>query len=36
MLCEYVALTRLVHTISRWPMRPVTIAIGAVVVLAAP
>ena len=35
-LCEYLALTRLVHAIGGWRMRPVTIAIGAVMVLAAP
>jgi hypothetical protein len=35
-LCEYLALTRLVHAIGRWRLRPVTVAIGAVVVLAAP
>jgi hypothetical protein len=36
MLCEYLALTRLVHTIGHWRMRPVTVAIGAVLVLVAP
>ena len=35
-LCEYLALTRLVHAIGGWRMRSVTIAIGAVMVLAAP
>ncbi len=35
-LCEYLALTRLVHAIGGWRMGPVTIAIGAVMVLAAP
>jgi amino acid transporter len=35
-LCEYLALTRLVHAISSWGMRPVTITIGVVIVLAAP
>jgi amino acid transporter len=35
-VCEYLALTRLLHAIGHWRMRPVTIAIGAVVVLAAP
>ena len=36
MLCEYLALTRLVHTIVACRMRPITIAIGAIIVLAAP
>jgi amino acid transporter len=36
MLCEYLALTRLVGTIGSWRLRPVTLAIGAVLVLAAP
>jgi amino acid transporter len=36
MLCEYLALTRLVPAITRWRRRPVTIAIGAALVLAAP
>lgn len=35
-LCEYLALTRLVTAITRLRRRPVTIGIGAVVVLAAP
>jgi amino acid transporter len=35
-LCEYLALTRLVHAIGHWPMRPIAAAIGAVVVVAAP
>ncbi len=35
-LCEYLALTRLVHTIGRWRLRPVTVAIGALMVLVAP
>jgi len=35
-LCEYLALTRLVHAIGGWQIRPVTIAVGAVMVLAAP
>ena len=35
-LCEYFALTRLVHAVSRWRIRPITIAIGAGIVLAAP
>ena len=36
MLCEYLALTRLVPAITRWRRRRVTAAIGAVLVLAAP
>jgi amino acid transporter len=35
-LCESFALTRLVHAVSRWQIRPITIAIGAGMVLAAP
>jgi len=35
-LCEYLALTRLVHAIGRWRMRPIAAVIGAGVVLAAP
>ena len=35
-LCEYLALTRLVHAISRWRIRPISVAIGAGIVLAAP
>jgi amino acid transporter len=35
-LCEYLALTRLVHAIGRWRMRPIAVVIGAGVVLAAP
>ena len=35
-LCEYVALTRLIHAIGRWRIRPIAAAIGAVVLLAAP
>jgi hypothetical protein len=35
-LCEYVALTRLVHAISAWRVRPVTVAIAALAVAAAP
>lgn len=35
-LCEYLALTRLVHAIGHWRLRPIAIAIGAVLVLAAP
>jgi hypothetical protein len=36
MLCEYLAVSRLVHAIGRWPMRPINVALGAVMVLAAP
>jgi amino acid transporter len=35
-LCEYLALTRLLHAIGGWPTRPIAIAIGAVIVAAAP
>jgi amino acid transporter len=35
-LCESFALTRLVHAVSQWRIRPITIAIGAGMVLAAP
>ena len=35
-VCEYLALTRLLHAVGHWRIRPVTIAIGAVIVLAAP
>jgi amino acid transporter len=35
-VCEYLALTRLVHAIGRWRMRPIAIGIGAVMVLSAP
>ncbi len=35
-LCEYLALTRLVHAISNWRLRPITLAIGAGLVAAAP
>ncbi len=35
-LCEYLALTRLVHAITSWRLRPITIAIGAALVLTAP
>ena len=35
-LCEYLALTRLAHAVGHWRMRPIAVAIGAVVVLAAP
>jgi amino acid transporter len=34
--CEYLALTRLVHAIGRWRMRPIAIGIGALMALAAP
>lgn len=36
MLCEYLALTRLAHAVGGWGLRRVAVAIGAVVVLAAP
>jgi hypothetical protein len=36
MLCEYLALTRLVHAIGRWRLRPIAIGIGMATVLAAP
>ena len=36
MLAEYLALTRLVPAITRWPRRRVTAAIGAILVVAAP
>jgi amino acid transporter len=36
MLCEYLALTRILHAITRRRIRPIAGAIGAVVVLAAP
>ena len=36
MLCEYLALTRLVHAIGRWRLRPIAIGIGVATVLAAP
>jgi hypothetical protein len=36
MLCEYLALTRLLSIIVSWRVRPVAVAIGAVVLLAAP
>ncbi len=35
-LCEYLALSRLAHAVGHWRMRPIAVAIGAVVVLAAP
>jgi hypothetical protein len=36
MLAEYFALTRLVHAVSSWALRPITLVIAAVVVIAAP
>lgn len=35
-LCEYLALTRLLHAITPWSMRTGAVAIGALIVLAAP
>ncbi len=35
-LCEYFALTRLIHAIGHWRIRPIAAAIGALIVLAAP
>ena len=35
-LCEYVALTRLIHHIGRWRIRPIAAAIGVVALVAAP
>ena len=35
-LCEYLALTRLLHAAASWRLRPVTVAVGAIVVAAAP
>jgi amino acid transporter len=35
-VCEYLALTRLLHAVGHWRMRPVAVVIGAVIVLAAP
>ncbi|MGN6170115.1 MAG: hypothetical protein ACTHQQ_18380 [Solirubrobacteraceae bacterium] len=35
-VCEYLALTRLLHAIGRWPTRTVAIAIGALMLIAAP
>jgi hypothetical protein len=34
-VCEYVALMRLVHAVGRWRLRPIAIGIGAVMVVAA-
>jgi amino acid transporter len=36
MLAEYVALSRLVHAISSWRVRPITVGIGVLIVAAAP
>jgi len=36
MLCEYLALTRLLHAIGSWRVRPIAIAIGALLVVIAP
>jgi amino acid transporter len=36
MLCEYLALTRLLHSIGGWRTRPIAIALGALIVAAAP
>jgi amino acid transporter len=36
MLCEYLALTRLVHAIGRWPVRRITLLTGALMVLLTP
>jgi amino acid transporter len=35
-VCEYLAVTRLVHAIGSWPMRSIAIGIGALMVVAAP
>ena len=35
-LCEYLAVTRLVHAVTRWRIRPITAVIGVGMVLAAP
>jgi hypothetical protein len=35
-LCEYVALTRLVYAIGSWSMRPITIAVGVAVIASGP
>lgn len=35
-LCEYFALTRLAHAVGSWPMRRITVLVGAIAVLAAP
>jgi hypothetical protein len=36
MLAEYFALTRIVHAVTSWALRPITLVIAAVVVIAAP
>jgi hypothetical protein len=36
MLCEYLALTRLLHAVAAWPIGAVAIALGALFLLAAP
>jgi hypothetical protein len=36
MLVEYLALSRLVHAVTSWPLRPLIIAIGAIIVVVAP
>ena len=36
MLVEYLALSRLVHAVTSWPLRPLIIAIGAAIVVVAP
>ena len=35
-LCEYLAVTRLVHAVTRWRIRPIAVVIGAGIVLVAP
>jgi hypothetical protein len=35
-LCEYVALTRLVYAIGSWSMRPITVALGVAVIASGP
>ncbi len=35
-LCEYVALTRLMHAIAAWPLRRITVGLAALAVLVAP
>ncbi len=35
-LCEYLAVTRLVHAVTRWRIRPIAVVIGVGIVLAAP
>ena len=35
-LCEYVAVTRLIHAIGRWPIRSIAAGIGVVALVAAP